>query len=182
MSSADVMIEMTRRVTGALTLDAAVYEEVEADRRATVQATIVVLLASIGAGLGNAGIGASPLGIAVGAVAALMTWILWAALICFLGTRIVPEPTTEADLGQLLRTMGFAAAPGMFRAFEIFGGARWVLLPAISIWMIAAMVVAVRQSLDYASLWRAIAVCTLGWLVSFGALVVVGALFTEPVY
>ena len=31
--------------------------------------------------------------------------------------------------------------------------------------MLVAMVIAVRQALDYTSTWRAIAVCAIGWVV-----------------
>jgi hypothetical protein len=42
-----------------------------------------------------------------------------------------------------------------------------------SIWMFAAMVVAVRQALDYTSTLRAIGVCIVGWIIQ----VIVVALF-----
>jgi len=34
------------------------------------------------------------------------------------------------------------------------------------VWMLLAMVVAVRQALDYESTWRAVAVCLVGWLLT----------------
>ncbi|MDZ7844372.1 MAG: hypothetical protein U5K99_06195 [Anaerolineales bacterium] len=36
---------------------------------------------------------------------------------------------------------------------------------ACDIWMLAAMVVGVRQALDYSSTWRAVGVCVLGWII-----------------
>ncbi|MEZ5293323.1 MAG: hypothetical protein R2745_19730 [Vicinamibacterales bacterium] len=176
------MALLLRRVLGALGLDPAVFEDVERDRGATWQAFLVVLVAGIGAGIGNAGIGtgaAAP--IAAIALGTLVVWVTWAALIFYLGTRALPEPTTSADLGEVLRTLGFAAAPGMFRAFEVFGGMRWLVLPATSLWMVAAMVVAIRQSLDYSSTTRAVQLAVLGWLVSFGVALVVGFLLARPV-
>ena len=35
----------------------------------------------------------------------------------------------------------------------------------IGIWMLVAMVIAVRQALDYESTWRAVGVCLIGWIV-----------------
>ncbi len=176
------MTTFIRRILGALALDAATFEDVEADRSATRHAMLVVVLASIGAGIGNAGIGdAAPRAIVYGTAASLVAWATWAALIYYLGTRVMPEPTTRADLGQVLRTLGFAAAPGMFRAFEVFGGTRWFVLPVTSIWMVVAMTIGVRQALDFTTTARAIALALLGWGISVGVAIVVGLLFSTPV-
>ena len=98
-----------------------------------------------------------------------------------LGTRVMPERDTSADLGEVLRTLGFAAAPGLFRAFEVFGNTRWFVLPLTSIWMVMAMVIAIRQALDYTSTARATALSLLGWAISFGVALVVGLLLARPV-
>jgi len=176
------MTTLLRRFLAVLALDARVFEEVEADKRATWQALMVVLLSALGAGLGNAGLGndARPalVAIATGSVAA---WAAWASLIYLLGTKVLPEHGTSADLGEVMRTLGFAAAPGVLRTFEVFGDTRWFVLPLTSLWMVAAMVVAIRQALDYSSTGRAIALSLLGWAVSFGVALVVGLLLARPV-
>jgi hypothetical protein len=171
-----------RRILGVLALDAATFEEVEADRQATRQAMVVVVLASIGAGIGGAGLGSAAAPVIVYATAAsLVAWATWAGLIYYLGTRVMPEATTRADLGEVLRTLGFAAAPGMFRAFEVFGGTRWFVLPITGIWMVVAMTIGVRQALDYSTTGRAIGLALLGWTVSVGVALVIGLLFSTPV-
>lgn len=176
------MTTFIRRILGVLGLDPATFEEVEADRTATRDAMFVVILASIGAGIGNAGIGtAAAPAIVYGTAASLLAWATWAALIYYLGTRVMPEATTRADLGQVLRTLGFAAAPGMFRAFEVFGGTRWIVLPIASLWMIVAMTIGVRQALDYTTTARAVALAVLGWVVLAGVASVVGLAFSTPV-
>lgn len=176
------MTTFIRRVLGVFGIDAATFEEVEADAGATRQAMLVVVLASIGAGIGNAGVGDAAAPVIVWTTAgALLAWATWAALIYYLGTRVMPEATTRADLGQVLRTLGFAAAPGMLRAFETFGNTRWFVLPITSIWMIMAMTIGVRQALDYSSTTRAAALALLGWSVSIGVAVVVGLLFSTSV-
>ena len=176
------MTTLLRRFLAVLALDPRVFEEVEADRRATWQAALVVLLSAVGAGIGNTGLGsearAALLAVAAGSVAA---WAAWASLIYLLGTKVLPERGTSADIGEVLRTLGFAAAPGALRAFEVFGGTRWFVLPLTALWMVAAMVVAIRQALDYSSTGRAIALSLLGWAVSFGVAVVVGLLLARPV-
>jgi hypothetical protein len=40
----------------------------------------------------------------------------------------------------------------------------WLVVLVADIWMLASMVVAVRQALDYTSTWRAVGVCIIGWL------------------
>ena len=176
------MTTFFRRVLSALALDPKLFEEVEGDRRATGQALAVVVAASVACGIGNAGVGsgaATVIGVvALGSIAA---WAAWASLLYLIGTRIMAERTTSADLGQLLRTLGFAAAPGLFRAFEIFGGTRWFVLPLTSVWMVVAMVIGVRQALDYTSTARAVVLSLLGWAVMFGVALVVGLLMARPV-
>jgi hypothetical protein len=166
------MTRFIRRVIGALGFDRGVYEDIEADPAALPQALLVVVLAGIGAGIGTAGIGdAAPTTIAVIAAASVVAWLGWALLVYQVGGRILAEPGTSVDLGQVLRTLGFAAAPGMFRAFEVLGGTRWLVLPLTAVWMVVAMTVAIRQAFDYGALSRAVAVSLLGW----GLLVIVGA-------
>ncbi len=166
------MTAFIRRVLGALGLDAATFEDVEADRSALPQALLVVALAGVGAGIGVAGVGdTAPRTIALITVASIAAWVAWALLVHQIGAHVLGEPRTEVDLGQVLRTLGFAAAPGMFRAFEVFGATRWLFFPITAVWMVAAMTVAIRQAFDYGSLGRAVAVSLLGWTV----LVTVGA-------
>lgn len=176
------MTRFIRRVLGALSLDRGTFEEIEADRAALPQAWLVVVLAGLGAGIGTAGVGdAAPPAIAAIAVASVVAWVAWAAVVYQVGGRILAEPGTSVDLGQVLRTLGFAAAPGMFRAFEVFGGTRWLVFPLTAVWMVVAMTVAIRQAFDYQSLARAVAVSLLGWgvLVAVGA--AVGILMSVPV-
>lgn len=176
------MARFMRRLLGALALERGTYENIEADPSAFGQAMAVVVLASIAAGIGTAGLGdAAPQAIIAAVVGSLLAWAAWATLIGLLGTRILPGPATSSSTGELMRTMGFAAAPGMLRAFEAVGDSRWLMLPLTSAWMIAAMTVAVRQALDYESLGRAVAVVVLGWLVAVAIMVAVGVLFTTPV-
>jgi len=169
-----------QRLIGAAALDAAIYEEVEADPSAIGQAFSVVVLSSLAAGFGASGMSGTSIGnIGFISVAALMAWAAWALITFEIGSRLMPEPQTSVDVGQLMRTIGFAAAPGMLR---VFGAIPGVTIPAFAIaavWMLAAMIVAVRQALDYTSTRRAIAVCLVGWLL-IGAIVVALGLAFGP--
>ena len=168
------------RVMGAATLDAQVYEDVEADPRATLQAVGVILLASLAAGFGANGWTASPRSIfgfsAVAATLGLMAWASWALLTFEIGGRLLPEPQTRVNVGELLRTIGFSAAPGLFLIFGAFGATTLVFL-VTAVWLLATMVVAVRQALDYSTTIRAVAVCALGWLLSLVLVIGFGLLF-----
>jgi len=151
----------------AARLDAALYEAVEADQSALWQATSVVVLSSLAAGIGSGGSNISG-GLVLIILATLLGWYLWAYLTYFLGTRLLPGLRTEADWGQLLRTIGFSSAPGVLRVIGIFLGPAGidVLFLVVATWMLVAMVIAVRQALDYESTMRAVAVCIVGWIIN----------------
>jgi len=138
------------RMVRAAKLDVQLYEEVEADQGALGQATGVVVLSAVAAGIGNLGTG-GPLGLGIGTIGALVGWYVWALLTYFIGTKFLPEPQTRADYGELLRTIGFSSAPGVIRVFGIIPGLRALVFLVAGIWMLVAMVIAVRQALDYTS-------------------------------
>ncbi|MFQ5791787.1 MAG: YIP1 family protein [Acidobacteriota bacterium] len=158
------MATFTERVIGAAKLNVHTYEEVEADKTALRQAMGVVVLSSLAAGVG-AGAGAGITGLLVGAMASLVGWFIWALLTYFIGTRLLAQPQTRADLGQLLRTIGFSSSPGLLRILGVVPGLGVVIVFVAQVWMLTAMVVAVRQALDYTSTWRALGVCIIGWIV-----------------
>jgi len=156
------MASIQERIIRAARLDAELYEEVEADQSSLGQATAVVVMSALAAGIGSAGGG---LGLVYGTLAALASWYIWAFLAYFIGTRLFPEPQTSADHGELLRTIGFSSAPGLIRVLGVFAFLREAVFLVAGVWMLVAMVIAVRQALDYTSTWRAVAVCMVGWLV-----------------
>ena len=160
------MRSFSERLIGAAKLDVAVYEEVEADTSATGQAMGVVLLSSVASGLGTSVLaGAGLSGFVLGGIAALIGWATWAFLTYIIGTRVLAEPQTRADVGELLRTTGFAQAPGILRVFGGIAGLGPILQSIVGIWMLIAMVIAVRQALDYSTTFRAVGVCLVGWLI-----------------
>lgn len=159
------------RMVGAAKLDVRVYEEVEADRSATPQALAVVVLSAVAGGIG---VGAGISGLVVGTIAGLLGWAVWAGLTYFIGTRWLSEPDTKADIGELLRTLGFASSPGILRVAGIVPILGSIVIVVSAVWTFVAMVVAVRQALDYRSTGRAIGVCAIGWvaqIVIFGLLI-----------
>jgi hypothetical protein len=167
------------RVIGAARLDARVYEDIEADRTATPQAVAVVVLASLAGGLA---VGDGAGGLVAGTVAGLVGWVVWAGLIYFIGTRWLPEPTTRTDLGELLRVIGFATAPGLLRIVGIVPLLTALVFAVTTVWTLVAVVVAVRQALDYTSTARAVGVCLIGFLVQMAIFVLLGLIASRPAW
>lgn len=157
------MEKFKNRILRAAKLDSSLYEEVEADTGAMGQAMAVVALSSIAAGIGSAikGIGA----LFFGTILALVGWYIWAYLTYFIGTKLLPEPQTSSNPKELLRTIGFSSAPGLTRILGIIPPLRVIVFFIANIWMIIAMVIAVRQALDYRSTIRAVGVVFIGWFV-----------------
>jgi hypothetical protein len=158
------MLNFTQRIIGALKLQPAIYEEVEADKGATKQALAIVVISSVATGVGISHT-LNPASLTAGALAALLGWFIWAGLTYVIGTKIMPEPQTQSDIGELMRTTGFASAPALFHLLARLPLIGSVLSMAVSVWMLVAMVIAVRQALDYKSTGRAVGVCVIGWLV-----------------
>jgi hypothetical protein len=80
----------------------------------------------------------------------------------------------------LLRTLGFSSAPGLIRVFGIIPGITPFVFAVASGWMLVAMVIAVRQALDYRSTWRAFGVCVIGWIIQTLVLVAAVSIFGSP--
>ncbi len=158
------MANFKDRIIRAAKLDINLYEEVEADKGAMGQAMGLVVLSAVAAGIGSIG-KAGAAGIIIGTITALISWYIWAYITYFIGTRIFPEPQTKADHGELLRTIGFSSAPGLLRVLGIIPFLYGIIFFLTGIWMLIAMVIAVRQALDYKSTPRAIGVCMVGWII-----------------
>ncbi len=158
------MINFINRIIRAAKLDVNLYEEVEADTGALNQAILVVILSSAAAGLANIG-NAGLSGIIIAIIIALIGWFVWAFLTYIIGTKLLPEPQTSSNPGELLRTVGFSSSPGLIRVLGIVPGLSKPVFFIAAIWMLAAMVIAVRQALDYKSTWRAVGVCVIGWII-----------------
>ena len=144
----------TGRLFGAATLNRATYEAVEVDSGATGQA------AAVGE-WGESSLAA----IAIRVVIGVVSWATWASVIVQVGGRLLPEAETRVSWPELLRTLGFGASPGlllMLAGAPVVGEAiAW----AVWFWMFAAMVVAVRQALDFEGTGRALLVCLIGAII-----------------
>jgi len=173
------MENFVNRMIRAAKLDAALYEEVEADKSALGQAMGVVILSSIAAGIGSISRGGL-FSVLVAVAASLIGWYIWAYLTYLIGTKLLPEPQTKSDPGELLRTIGFASSPGLIRVIGVVPGLERIVFPIAGIWMLVAMVIAVRQALDYSSTGRAIGVCAIGWVINIAVLMLLFSILGAP--
>ena len=153
---------LINRIYRAIKIDVELYEEVERDKSATIQAGLVVVLSSMAAGVGALQLGASNFLLAP--IFSLISWYVWAYIIYFVGVKLFPEKNTKSNHGELLRTIGFSSAPGLIRVFGVTPDLMAVTFIGSAFWMLACMVVGVRAALDYKSLWRALGVVIVAWL------------------
>jgi hypothetical protein len=171
---------LVQRMIRAARLDNGLYEEVEADRTATGQAAtavvIVAIAGAIGQGLsvalqgqgGVLGILLAAIGAAVGS---LLGWVIWSYVSHFIGTRFFGG---TADPGELLRTIGFAQAPGVLNIL-IFVPAIGAVIPFVTmIWSLVAGVIAIRQALDFDT-GKAILTAVIGAIFFFIVFVIITA-------
>jgi hypothetical protein len=176
------MVTFFERLFGALALDASIFENVEADPRAGMEAVVVVLAVCVSGGIGAMGLGlVGVTGFITGAIVVLGAWLVWVAILSTVGTIALAEPETHSDARELLRVLGYAAAPGVFLALAAIRPAAPFVLALVALWMIAAAVVAVRQALDYHSTTRAALVCAISWALSFGMMAALAVVFTTTV-
>jgi len=153
---------MIKRMMGAAKLDTAVYEEVEADSSATRQAMAVVVLVALATGIGMFRTGGL-VGLVVGIPVSIGLWALWAWITYLIGTTILKTSETEANWGQLARTLGFAQSPGVLKVFGFIPGIGLLFFSIASIWQLVA-VIAIRQALEFTSTWRAVGVAIVGFI------------------
>ncbi|MBT8404244.1 MAG: YIP1 family protein [Gemmatimonadetes bacterium] len=148
------------RMVGAATLDVATFDEVEKDTTATVQAAGVVALVT--AAQAGAAMGAGPIGMATAAGSQLVGVGLWCAVTFLVGTRLFGGTAT---LGEVFRAVGFAFSPQILVLLGLLpflgGFIGGVLSPILALWVLIAVVVGVRQSLDVSTL-RAVFASILG--------------------
>jgi hypothetical protein len=157
-----------QRLQKAIMLDVSFYEEVENDKKFTDQAMMTVVFVSIVQGLMIAGF--APIALVQGILGSLVRFIIWAFFIAFVGTRILPEPETKSNTGELIRTLGFAYAPGLLVILKVLPFINSFVDPIVVILQLAAMTIAVRQALDFNSTVRAVGVCIVAFLLMIVAL------------
>ena len=143
--------------TGRGPTESDTYEEVEHDSGATLQAALIVIMVSIAGGIGGLLAGDTDLvrGLIFGVIRGILSWAIWALVAMLIGTTILKTPETHADWGQVARGTGFAQTPGLLNVLLFIPIAGQIVGVVVFVWQLAAMLIAIRQTLDYNSLWRA---------------------------
>ena len=159
-------MDYLQKLYRAIMLDTELYEEVEADKTLTRQAMMTVAIVAIIESIFHLGSEDSIIGSIEAALGSVIRWSLWAMLIAFVGTRILPEPETDSNTGELLRTLGFAYAPGIFYIFSSVPVIGFFVQLMVPFWQLASMTIAVRQALDFSSTTRAIGVCIVAFILA----------------
>ncbi len=164
----------TDRLIAIARLDRSAYEEVEHDRGATSQAAIVILVAAVAAAIGQVDEGGR--GLIAGLLGGLLAWVVSSAFIYVAGTRVIPSDRVEANLGQVLRTQGFAASPNLLlvvAAIPLFGG---LVAFAVGIWYLITRIIAIQAALE-TSVLRAIGIAIIAVILEFVVLGIMGLIF-----
>src|SRR5918992_1076059 len=172
---------MLRRMINAARLDRTTYEEVENDPNATLQAILVVIIVALAAGIGAflavEDEAINPVwGLVSGVIGGLIRWTLWALVTFWVGTTILKTARTNASWSQLARTTGFAQTPGILQILVFIPIIGWIIAAIAGIWQLVTMVVAVRQALDYESIWRTLGVVIIGFIIVVIVVAIIGGL------
>ena len=162
------------RIYRSIKIDPEVFEEVQKDNNATVAAATVVVLSSLAAGIGASHLSGANFYLAP--VLSLASWFVWAYIVYFVGVKLFPDSKTKTTHYALLRSIGFSSAPGLIRIFGFNDGLMAVTFIGSAFWMLACMVIAVKQTLNYKSLWKALGVVIIAWFVQAFALICILAL------
>ena len=151
------------RIYRSIKIDPTVYDEVQKDKGATVSAAIVVVISSLAAGLAakQSGMGS----FIFAPILSLASWFVWAYIVYFVGVKLFPDSKTKTTQFAILRAIGFSTAPGIIRVFGFNEDLMTVTFIGSSFWMLVCMVVAVKETLNYKSLWKSFGVVIISWFV-----------------
>ncbi len=153
------------RLFRAAKLDTSLFDEVMADKKAMFQAMMTVFIYSMAAAYGSFGRSGTA-GINFGMITTLFGWYVWAFSTYFIGVRLIPGAQTKPDRKSVLRGLGFASSPGLIRMLGLVPGLSGVIFLVATIWMIVAATVAIKQALNFESIYRAAGVTVIAWVIS----------------
>ena len=158
---------LTNRALRAARLEPSLYEEVEKDGSASLQAAIIVVIvalcAGIGAALGGNREDESFWGFFVGAsLTAIAGWLIWSVLTLFIGRYF----GGQASYGEVSRALGFSHVPGVLAILGFLPLLGFVVAVVVAIWQLIAAVIGVRQAMDF-NIGKAFVTVVIGWVIMF---------------
>ncbi len=170
---------ITDRMLGALRLQEDVYEEVEADQKATGEAAFIIVATSLVSGAVNGVLTGASSGL-FGALGSFLGWAFYAWVAYIVGVKLFPGPQTKSSWGEIARTLGYANTARFLIVFELVPGLQAITRTVVAIWVLVATVVALRAALDVTTgraIWIAIASAIGQLIVIAVALVVLASVF-----
>jgi hypothetical protein len=176
LGSASPRRNFGERLVGAIKLDAGIYDEIEHDPSSMGQAAGVVVLAAVAAVIGGAGGPGAP-GLVGGMIGSVLGWLASTAVVWLIGVWFMKH---TSDYSELLRTLGFAAAPRLIAVLGFIPILGFLAMLAAGILGLVAYVIAVRQALDVTT-GRAVVVCVLAYLVGIAVLAALVIMFGSGV-
>ncbi len=150
---------ITDRMLGALRLNTATYEEIEADEKATGEAAFIIVATSLVSGAVN-GVLTGASGGFFGALGSFLGWAFYAWIAYIVGVKLFPGKDTKSSWGEIARTLGYANTPRFFLIFELIPGFAAITRTVVGLWVLVATIVALRSALDISTgraIWIAIA-------------------------
>ena len=159
-----MILQMFRRILGALRLNSDTYEDVENDHGAIYQALFIVVISSAAAAAGELLLDRDeePLRVLTLVIpSGIIAWAIWVLCVRMVGNAIFDIADRRAYWGRLFRTTGFALSPGVLYllvSLPTIGDAIYYVVP---LWTLLCMIVAVRPGTDYKSTIRALIVILL---------------------
>lgn len=179
------MPEIIERMLRAARLDAGLIDDLEGDPDSLKQSVMVAGLVALAGGIG-AVFSAQLVVLPLMVVALAVSWLLYAALVWVLGTRLLAEPATHAEFSDVIRALGFAMAPGVLHVLAFLPLIGGLASPVGNLWSLAASIVLMRRVLSYSGWGRTVGVLVIAAAISYGLvfagimLTPAGAIFTAP--
>ena len=169
---------MLERVIRVIKLDKTLFAEVEHDESLTSEAFIIVVAVSLLAALGTAIGSGRFFGVFIWNVLSgvILSWGLWSFITLWVGTNIFDG---EADLGEMLRVIGYANAPRFLGVLGFIPLIGWIFSLAGTILSLIAAFLALQEGLDLDTP-KTIATVVIGWIVGLIINIALGALFVGP--
>ena len=171
------MASMIDRMIKAATLNVDLYQQVEEDTSLNQEALLVVIIVSLASGIGSfiggiigGGIGAALLWAVVTVAIGIISYYIWAYVTLFVGTKFFDG---QADLGQMLRTLGYAHTPRLLGLLSFIPCVGWLFSLAGLVLSLIAAVIAIREALDFDT-GKAVLTAIIGWVIVLVISIVVG--------
>lgn len=129
-------------------LELPVYRNIETDSKATTEAAIVVGVVAVATAIGSLGGDDRVLNLIVGLIGTFLSWVIFAAMTYFFGRNVFGVPASEVSVEGLMRTQGYAQAPGILGVLGFIPVLGWIAVIVGGIWALVTAIIAIRESLN----------------------------------